>query len=148
MPAKTYAKTPEALKKLTPEQFRVTQQSGTERPYSNPMHDMHERGAVSSISSRASPCSPRSTSSIPAAAGRVSPGRWSLRMWWNCRTRTLGMRRVEVRSSHGDSHLGHVFNDGPVEAGGLRYCINARLAAVHPGGGAGGRGLWRLSGDV
>ncbi|MDE3028709.1 MAG: peptide-methionine (R)-S-oxide reductase MsrB [Paracoccaceae bacterium] len=124
MPTKTYAKTPEAIARLTPEQFRVTQTNGTERPFGNAFHDFKGEGLYVDIVSG----EPLFTSLDKFDSG----------CGWPSFTRpivpqhvvelsdtSLGMRRVEVRSLHGDSHLGHVFNDGPIEDGGLRYCINS-----------------------
>lgn len=120
----TYSKTPEALARLTPEQFRVTQQNGTERPFDNAFNDHHEPGLYvdvvsgeplfTSLDKFDSHCGWPSFSRPVEAAHVVEK-----------RDLTHGMVRTEVRSSHGDSHLGHVFPDGPRETGGLRYCINS-----------------------
>ena len=120
----TYDKTPEALARLTPEQHRVTQQSGTERPFENAFNGNTEPGLYVDIVSG----EPLFTSldkfdsgcgwpsfSRPVETAHVVEHRDS----------THGMVRTEVRSTHGDSHLGHVFNDGPKNAGGLRDCINS-----------------------
>ena len=120
----TYSKTPEALARLTPEQFRVTQQSGTERPFDNAFNDHHEAGLYVDVVSG----EPLFTSldkfdsgcGWPSFTRPVEPAHVIEK-----RDTTHGMIRTEVRSSHGDSHLGHVFPDGPREAGGLRYCINS-----------------------
>lgn len=119
-----YRKTPEALARLTPEQFRVTQQSGTERPFHNAFNDHHEPGLYVDVVSG----EPLFTSldkfdghcGWPSFSRPVEPAHVVER-----RDMTHGMIRTEVRSSHGDSHLGHVFPDGPRETGGLRYCINS-----------------------
>ncbi|MEM5438867.1 peptide-methionine (R)-S-oxide reductase MsrB [Paraburkholderia diazotrophica] len=120
----TYAKTPEALDRLTPEQRRVTQESGTERPFYNEFWDSKDVGLYVDVVSG----EPLFTSLDKFDSG----------CGWPSFTRPLedehvvelrdtshGMIRTEVRSKHGDSHLGHVFPDGPREAGGLRYCINS-----------------------
>lgn len=119
-----YTKTPEAVSRLTPEQYRVTQQNGTERPFANAFWNNHEPGLYVDIVSG----EPLFTSLDKFDSG----------CGWPSFTRPLepenvaekvddshGMIRTEVRSTHGDSHLGHVFPDGPREAGGLRYCINS-----------------------
>ena len=121
---KTYQKTSEALARLTPEQHRVTQESGTERPFDNPFNAHREAGLYvdivsgeplfTSLDKFDSGCGWPSFSK-PADAAHVQETRDS----------THGMSRTEVRSTHGDSHLGHVFTDGPRDAGGLRYCINS-----------------------
>jgi peptide-methionine (R)-S-oxide reductase len=120
----TYRKTPEALARLTPEQFRVTQQNGTERPFDNAFNAHSEPGLYvdvvsgeplfTSLDKLESHCGWPSFSR-PAEPAHVIEKRDA----------THGMIRTEVRSSHGDSHLGHVFPDGPRETGGLRYCINS-----------------------
>jgi peptide-methionine (R)-S-oxide reductase len=118
----TYTKSDEALAKLTPEQYRVTQQSGTERPFTGEYDHHFEPGIYVDI-----------VSGEPLFA---SSAKFNSGCGWPAFSRpidnvtehsdtTFGMRRVEVRSKHGDSHLGHVFNDGPREMGGLRYCINS-----------------------
>lgn len=120
----TYSKTPEALARLTPEQFRVTQQSGTERPFDNAFNDHHEPGLYVDVVSG----EPLFTSldkfdghcGWPSFSRPVEPAHVLEK-----RDMSHGMIRTEVRSSHGDSHLGHVFPDGPRETGGLRYCINS-----------------------
>ncbi|MGN2254878.1 peptide-methionine (R)-S-oxide reductase MsrB [Frateuria sp. GZRe12] len=120
----TYSKTPEALARLTPEQFRVTQQSGTERPFENAFNDHHEPGLYVDVVSG----EPLFTSldkfdghcGWPSFSRPVEPAHVIEK-----RDVSHGMIRTEVRSSHGDSHLGHVFPDGPRETGGLRYCINS-----------------------
>lgn len=127
----TYTKSQDAISKLTPEQFRVTQENGTERSGTGALLDNKEPGIYVDIVSG---------EPLFASADKFESG-----CGWPSFTKpivaanvtelvdqTHGMVRTEVRSQHGDSHLGHVFNDGPVVAGGLRYCINsASLRFVH-----------------
>ncbi len=119
-----YTKNPEAISRLTPEQFRVTQQSATERPFQNPYWEHHDPGLYVDIVSG----EPLFTSldkfdsdcGWPSFTKPVESDNVEERL-----DRSFGVERKEVRSSHGDSHLGHVFDDGPRESGGLRYCINS-----------------------
>jgi peptide-methionine (R)-S-oxide reductase len=119
-----YRKTPEALARLTPEQYRVTQDAATERPFDNLYNANKAAGLYVDIVSG----EPLFTSVDKFESG----------CGWPSFTRPLqnehviekhdrshGMIRTEVRSRDGDSHLGHVFPDGPRESGGLRYCINS-----------------------
>jgi peptide-methionine (R)-S-oxide reductase len=119
-----YTKNKEAIARLSPEQYRVTQQSATERPFQNAFWDHDEPGIYVDI-----------VSGEPLFS---SLDKFESGCGWPSFTRPLepenveehadtshGMIRTEVRSSHGDSHLGHVFDDGPREKGGLRYCINS-----------------------
>jgi peptide-methionine (R)-S-oxide reductase len=126
-----YAKTEEALKRLTPEQYRVTQQSGTERPGTGELLHNKEPGIYVDIVSGeplfASSDKYDSGCGWPSFTKPIEPANVSELM-----DTTHGMRRTEVRSTRGDSHLGHVFPDGPRDRGGLRYCINsASLRFVH-----------------
>ncbi|WP_211201725.1 peptide-methionine (R)-S-oxide reductase MsrB [Rhodobacter sp. NTK016B] len=120
----SYTKTPEALARLTPEQYRVTQQNGTERPYSNEFDEHFEPGLYVDIVSGeplfTSAAKYNSGCGWPAFTRPVDPQNVV-----ELRDNTHGMIRTEVRSTHGDSHLGHVFPDGPRDQGGLRYCINS-----------------------
>ncbi|MGB3147985.1 MAG: peptide-methionine (R)-S-oxide reductase MsrB [Paracoccaceae bacterium] len=120
----TFKKTPESLAHLTAEQFRVTQQNGTERPYSGTYDDHFEPGLYVDIVSGeplfASSAKFNSGCGWPAFSKPVTPQNVT-----ELRDATHGMIRTEVRSANADSHLGHVFNDGPTEMGGLRYCINS-----------------------
>ena len=119
-----YRKTPEAVSGLSPEQYRVTQQNGTERPGTGEYLDNKEPGIYVDVVSG----EPLFTSSDkyesgcgwPSFTKPIEPANVN-----ELRDTTLGMIRTEVRSSHGDSHLGHVFPDGPPDRGGLRYCINS-----------------------
>lgn len=119
-----YAKTADAIGKLTPEQFRVTQESGTERAGTGALNGNKEVGIYVDIVSG---------EPLFASADKFESG-----CGWPSFTKpivaehvaeltdsTYGMTRTEVRSRDGDSHLGHVFNDGPRDKGGLRYCINS-----------------------
>jgi len=119
-----YAKTAEALARLTPEQRRVTQESGTEYPGTGEYLENHEPGLYVDIVSGeplfASSDKFESGCGWPSFTKPVSP-----RFVNELRDTTHGMIRTEVRSTHGDSHLGHVFPDGPADRGGLRYCINS-----------------------
>ena len=120
----TFKKTPEALARLTQEQFRVTQQNGTERPYTGEYDDHFEPGLYVDIVTG----EPLFASSAKFNSGCGWPAFSKPIVTENVtelRDATLGMVRTEVRSAGGDSHLGHVFNDGPREMGGLRYCINS-----------------------
>jgi len=119
-----YRKTPEALARLTPEQFRVTQQSGTERPFQNAFHESHDAGLYVDIVSGEPLFS--SLEKFDSGCGWPSFTRpLESEHVVEHRDTTHGMIRTEVRSTHGDSHLGHVFPDGPRDQGGLRYCINS-----------------------
>src|SRR6185312_6891819 len=126
-----YHKNPDAVSSLSPEQYRVTQRDGTERPFDNAYWDNKEPGIYVDV-----------VSGEPLFA---SVNKFDSGTGWPSFTRPIdaknvvenrdsshGMIRTEVRSSYGDSHLGHLFPDGPRAEGGLRYCINsAALRFVH-----------------
>jgi peptide-methionine (R)-S-oxide reductase len=121
---KTYDKSPEAIAALTPEQFRVTQQNGTEYPGTGPLLSNKKPGIYVDIVSGeplfASSDKFESGCGWPSFTKPIDHGYVK-----ELRDVTHGMTRIEVRSTHGDSHLGHVFPDGPRDRGGLRYCINS-----------------------
>lgn len=126
-----YQKSPEAIAALTPEQFRVTQQSGTERPGSGAYLDNKAPGIYVDIVSGeplfASSDKFESGCGWPSFTKPIDAAHLN-----ELRDTAHGMVRTEVRSTYGDSHLGHVFTDGPADRGGLRYCINsASLRFVH-----------------
>jgi peptide-methionine (R)-S-oxide reductase len=126
-----YRKTPEAISKLSPEQYRVTQQNGTEAPGRGEYLHNKEPGIYVDIVSGeplfASSDKFESGCGWPSFTKPIEPATIAER-----RDISHGMIRTEVRSKHGDSHLGHVFPDGPRDRGGLRYCINsAALRFVH-----------------
>ena len=119
-----YRKTPEALSRLTPNQYRVTQEDATEPPFRNEYWNNHEDGIYVDVVSG---------EPLFASADKYDSG-----CGWPSFTRPIegssivekqdrqfGMLRIEVRSGAADSHLRHVFDDGPVAEGGLRYCINS-----------------------
>ena len=126
-----YEKTNAAIDALSPEEFHVTQRSGTERPGTGKLLYNKAPGIYVDIVSG---------EPLFASADKYESG-----CGWPSFTKpiedahvielqdhSLGMVRVEVRSKHGDSHLGHVFPDGPLDRGGMRYCINsASLRFVH-----------------
>jgi peptide-methionine (R)-S-oxide reductase len=124
VPMPKYNKNPEAVARLSPEQYQVTQRCGTEMPFDNAYWDNKEPGIYVDV-----------VSGEPLFA---SVDKFDSGTGWPSFTRPIepenvventdishGMTRTEVRSSHGDSHLGHVFPDGPRAEGGLRYCINS-----------------------
>ncbi|GAA6164015.1 peptide-methionine (R)-S-oxide reductase MsrB [Pelagimonas sp. KU-00592-HH] len=126
-----YHKSEDAIANLSPEEFRVTQENGTERPGSGKLLYNKDPGIYVDV-----------VSGEPLFA---SSDKYESGCGWPSFTKpietahvtehhdtTHGMVRTEVRSKHGDSHLGHVFPDGPMDRGGLRYCINsASLRFVH-----------------
>ncbi len=119
-----YRKTPEAVARLTPLQYRVTQEAATERPFDNAFNAHHEVGLYVDIVSG----EPLFTSmdKFDSACGWPSFSRpVEADNVLEKHDASHGMSRTEVRSRHADSHLGHVFPDGPSERGGLRYCINS-----------------------
>ena len=117
-----YQKTREAVERLTPEQYRVTQQNGTERPFTGEYDHHFEPGIYVDVVSG----EPLFSSSQKFNSGCGWPSfAKPIANVTEHRDTTHGMIRVEVRSQHGDSHLGHVFPDGPRAMGGLRYCINS-----------------------
>ncbi|AOB31715.1 methionine sulfoxide reductase B [Bordetella sp. H567] len=119
-----YRKDPEAIARLTPEQYRVTQESATERAGTGEYLDNKEPGIYVDIVSGeplfASSDKYESGCGWPSFTKPIEPANIN-----ELRDASHGMVRTEVRSSHGDSHLGHVFPDGPRDRGGLRYCINS-----------------------
>lgn len=128
-----YRKTPEALAALTPEEFHVTQQSGTERPGTGKYLYNKEPGIYVDIVSGeplfASSDKYESGCGWPSFTKPIEPANIA-----ELRDTTHGMIRTEVRSANGDSHLGHVFEDGPLDRGGLRYCINSASLRFVPKG--------------
>ncbi|WP_328349848.1 bifunctional methionine sulfoxide reductase B/A protein [Mycobacterium sp. NBC_00419] len=129
--ARNYHKNPAALDALSPEQYKVTQRNGTERPFTGEYWDNHEPGIYVDV-----------VSGEPLFA---SVDKFDSGTGWPSFTKPIDtanviskrdfkllVPRTEVRSAHGDSHLGHVFKDGPRTQGGLRYCINsASLRFIH-----------------
>lgn len=129
--SKVYHKNPKAVDALSPEQYHVTQRNGTERPFTGEYWDNHEPGIYVDV-----------VSGEPLFA---SVDKFDSGTGWPSFTRPIEsanvtekrdfshlMIRTEVRSAHGDSHLGHLFTDGPRAEGGLRYCINsAALRFIH-----------------
>ena len=114
----------ELKQKLTPLQYKVTQHEGTERPFHNEYWDNHEPGIYVDVVSG----EPLFSSLDKFESGTGWPSFTKPLAPENITTKTdrsLFMARTEVRSKNADSHLGHVFNDGPREAGGLRYCMNS-----------------------
>jgi peptide-methionine (R)-S-oxide reductase len=125
----TYRKSPDEVSRLSPEQYRVTQQSGTEYPGTGEYLHNQEPGIYVDVVSGeplfASSDKFDSGSGWPSFTRPIDPANVNERP----DPREGG---IEVRSAHGDSHLGHVFADGPQDRGGLRYCINsAALRFVH-----------------
>jgi peptide-methionine (R)-S-oxide reductase len=126
-----YNKSSDVVSRLSAEQYRVTQRDGTERPFDNAYWDNKEPGIYVDV-----------VSGEPLFA---SVNKFESNSGWPSFTKPLepenvvestdishDMTQTEVRSSHGDSHLGHVFPDGPREEGGMRYCINsASLRFIH-----------------
>ncbi|AYE84862.1 MAG: peptide-methionine (R)-S-oxide reductase MsrB [Sulfitobacter sp.] len=126
-----YEKTNAAIDALSPEEFHVTQRSGTERPGTGKYLNNKEPGIYVDIVSGeplfASGDKYESGCGWPSFTKPIVPAYVE-----ELEDASLGMVRTEVRSKHGDSHLGHVFPDGPPDRGGLRYCINsASLRFVH-----------------
>lgn len=121
---KTYQKDSSAIEQLDEQQYHVTQQCGTEPPFDNAFWDNKETGLYVDV--------------ISGEPLFSSVDKFDSQSGWPSFTQpvehqhiiehedtTLGMMRTEVRSKHADSHLGHVFPDGPMDKGGLRYCINS-----------------------
>ena len=121
---KEFTRTEEALAGLTEEQHRVTQENGTEAPGSGEYLDNREAGIYVDIVSGEPLFA--SSDKFDSGCGWPSFTKPIVEAFVNeLRDTSHGMHRTEVRSAHGDSHLGHVFPDGPVDRGGLRYCINS-----------------------
>jgi methionine-R-sulfoxide reductase len=109
--------------RLTPEQRHVTQEEGTEPPFKNEYWDNHKPGIYVDVVSG----EPLFSSKEKFESGTGWPSFWTPLEKANVKEhedRALGMSRTEVRSQRADSHLGHVFDDGPQPTG-LRYCINS-----------------------
>ncbi|OCG43808.1 peptide-methionine (R)-S-oxide reductase [Gilliamella sp. Choc5-1] len=120
-----------ALSVLTPMQYHITQRNGTEPPFDNQFYANHREGIYvdivsgeplfTSLDKFDSGCGWPSFSKPIEKANIVEK-----------KDTSFGMRRTEVRSACANSHLGHVFNDGPKELGGLRYCINSAALRFIP----------------
>lgn len=119
-----FEKSQKAIDNLTPEQRRVTQESGTERPFTGEYNENKKAGIYVDV--------------VPGEPLFASSDKYDSGCGWlsftkpivpanvnEVRDNTHGMVRTEVRSVHASSHLGHVFPDGPSDRGGLRYCINS-----------------------
>ncbi|MFF8188736.1 peptide-methionine (R)-S-oxide reductase MsrB [Microbacterium sp. NPDC016588] len=126
-----YRKTSEALGRLTDRQFAVTQDDATEPPFRNEYWDNHEQGIYVDVVSGQPLFS--STDKFDSGSGWPSFTKpIDATAVVEKTDRTLWMKRTEVRSSGADSHLGHVFDDGPHQAGGLRYCMNSAALRFVP----------------
>lgn len=126
-----YQKSEEKLAHLSPEQYHVTQERGTEPPFRNEFWNHKEAGIYVDVVSGeplfASTKKYDSGCGWPSFTVPLEPANVTEKQ-----DMAHGMIRTEVRSSHGDSHLGHVFTDGPRAEGGLRYCINSAALRFVP----------------
>jgi peptide-methionine (R)-S-oxide reductase len=130
-PMRNFRRDEEAVRELSPEQFRVTQRSGTECPGTGEYLHNEEPGIYVDVVSGeplfASSDKFDSGSGWPSFTRPIGPANVN-----EIRDTTHAMTGTEVRSTHGDSHLGHDFPDAPQDRGGLRYCINtAALRFIH-----------------
>lgn len=126
-----YRKTPDALSRLTERQFLVTQKDGTEPAFGNEYWDNHEPGIYVDVVSG----QPLFSSTDKYDSGTGWPSFTKPIGADAVHTKTdasHGMIRTEVRSTAADSHLGHIFDDGPVDAGGQRYCMNSAALRFIP----------------
>ena len=127
----SYRKDPETISQLSARQFEVTQESATEPPFDNEFWDHKEAGIYVDVVSGeplfASTKKFDSGCGWPSFTAPLEPANVIEKQ-----DMAHGMIRTEIRSSHGDSHLGHVFTDGPRAEGGLRYCINSAALRFVP----------------
>ena len=126
-----YTKDPEKVAQLTPDQYQVTQNAATEPPFRNEFWDHKEAGIYVDVVSGEPLFA--STKKFDSGCGWPSfTAPVEAENVLELKDRTFGMTRTEVRSANGDSHLGHVFDDGPKDEGGLRYCINSAALRFVP----------------
>ena len=134
-----YRKTPEAVSRLTDTQYRVTQEDGTEPAFRNEYWNNHKPGIYVDVVSGqplfSSTDKYDSGTGWPSFTKPIEPDAVSTRKDWK-----LLLPRTEVRSTGADSHLGHVFPDGPRQAGGLRYCMNSAALRFVPASSLEGEG--------
>lgn len=126
-----YGKTPEALSRLTDIQLQVTQDAGTEPAFRNEYWNNHEAGIYVDVVSGQPLFS--SIDKYDSGTGWPSFTRPIIKGSVRSETdRSYGMVRTEVRSTGADSHLGHLFGDGPTDTGGERYCMNSAALRFIP----------------
>lgn len=119
----------QALKNLTAEEYKVTQEAATEYPFSGKYDDFYEQGIYVDVLSGEPLFS--SNDKYDAGCGWPSFTKPIKKLTYH-RDQSHGMERTEVKSPEADSHLGHVFTNGPIDKGGLRYCINSAALKFIP----------------
>ena len=117
--------------KLSPEAYNIIREAGTEAPYSSPMNDVHVSGTF--VSAATGQPLFRTSDKFDSHTGWPSFVKPITKdaVWYRA-DNTLGMGRIEVLSSRDDGHIGHLFNDGPADRGGLRYCMNGAALKFIP----------------